>query len=150
MICLNEPSIWCPTIHTVRVAENAVVKLEADVGTEREEYRPGRILGVPESFLGCSRWVSREFSTVLSKIPEVVKSPPSLKRDEPSESESGFRYILHHNGDQNRELILTVLAFEVPIAIGERPSRQLGRNLRLRRPRRCGPNRLRQHARTSN
>jgi hypothetical protein len=28
--------------------------------------------------------------------------------------ESEFRYIFHHPNDQNRELVLTVLAFDAP------------------------------------
>jgi hypothetical protein len=56
----------------------------------------------------------REFSTVLSKIPEVVKAHSNFKRETPFESETGFQFILHHRDDRNRELILTALAFDVP------------------------------------
>ena len=56
----------------------------------------------------------RGMSTVLKKIPEVVKAHPSHKRDLAYDSETGFRYIFGHRDDVNREIILTVLAFEVP------------------------------------
>ncbi len=56
----------------------------------------------------------RQFSSVLSKIPQVVKTHPNFRRELRLNSATGFRYALHHRDDPNRELILTVLAFEVP------------------------------------
>jgi len=56
----------------------------------------------------------KNFSAVLDKIPEVVESHPNFKRQLPYTSETGSRFILHHRDDKNRELMLTVLAFEVP------------------------------------
>lgn len=56
----------------------------------------------------------KDFSSVLPKIPEVVKSHPNFKRELSYGSETAFRFVLHHRDDKNRELILTVLAFEVP------------------------------------
>lgn len=56
----------------------------------------------------------KNFSAVVSKIPEVVESHPNFKRRLPYTSETGSRIILHHRDDKNRELTLTVLAFEVP------------------------------------
>lgn len=56
----------------------------------------------------------RQFSTVLEKIPEIVKTHPNFKRQQPVGSESGFRFALHHKDDPNREMTLSVLAFEVP------------------------------------
>lgn len=57
---------------------------------------------------------SKNFSSILGKIPEAVKSHENFKRQLPSMSVTGFRFVLHHRDDPNRELILTVLAFEVP------------------------------------
>lgn len=57
----------------------------------------------------------KQFSEVLSKIPEIIKKHPNFKRELPCKSETGFKVILHHRDDTNRELILTVLAFEVPV-----------------------------------
>lgn len=56
----------------------------------------------------------KNFSHVLARIPEVFRAHPNFKRELPYDSESGFRFVFHHRGDTNRELILTVLAFEVP------------------------------------
>ena len=56
----------------------------------------------------------KNFSRILAQIPEVVKAHPNFKRALSYPSETGFRYILHHRDDPNRELILTILAFEVP------------------------------------
>ena len=56
----------------------------------------------------------RQLSSVLTKIPEVIKEHPNLKREVSYGSETGFRFVLHHRDDTNRELILTVLVFEVP------------------------------------
>jgi hypothetical protein len=56
----------------------------------------------------------RNFSAVVAKIPELVESHPNFKRRLPDLSETVSRFILHHRDDKNRELILTVLAFEVP------------------------------------
>jgi hypothetical protein len=54
------------------------------------------------------------FSDVLSKIGEVAPKHKCFKRDMGKKGESEFRYIFHHPNDQNRELVLTVLAFDVP------------------------------------
>jgi hypothetical protein len=56
----------------------------------------------------------KNFSAVLASFPEVVAAHPNFKRKVDFKSETGFRFILHHRDDPNRELILTVLAFEVP------------------------------------
>ena len=56
----------------------------------------------------------KSFSSVFDKIPEAIKAHPNFKREVSYDSETGFRYIFHHRDDKNKELILTVLAFEVP------------------------------------
>jgi hypothetical protein len=55
-----------------------------------------------------------ETSTVLRGVDAVAKGHPNFKRALSWRHESGFRYVLHGNGDANRELILTVLVFHVP------------------------------------
>lgn len=58
---------------------------------------------------------NKDFSAVLDEIPTTVRKHKSYKRDvEEYSHESGFRFILGHRDDPNRELTLTVLAFEVP------------------------------------
>lgn len=58
---------------------------------------------------------NKDFSSVLAKIPEVMRAHPNVKRELSYRSETGFRYVLGHRDDPNRELTLTVLAFEVPV-----------------------------------
>lgn len=53
-------------------------------------------------------------ATVLAGIDTAVKAHPNFKRAVKWPHESGFRYVLHANGDTNRELTLTVLVFHVP------------------------------------
>ncbi|MBI4319048.1 MAG: hypothetical protein HY675_11210 [Chloroflexi bacterium] len=55
-----------------------------------------------------------DLTAALSKIPEVVKAHPNFKRELPFTSETGFRCAVHHRDGPNREMILTLLAFEVP------------------------------------
>lgn len=56
----------------------------------------------------------RQLSSVLPKIPEVFKAHPNFKRQVQYPSETGFRFVLHHRDDKDRELIVTALVFEVP------------------------------------
>lgn len=57
---------------------------------------------------------NKDFSSVIAQIPEIVKSHQNYKRQIDYKCESGFRFVLHHSQDKNRELILTVLAFDIP------------------------------------
>ncbi|HPO87474.1 MAG TPA: hypothetical protein PLN86_16670 [Candidatus Hydrogenedentes bacterium] len=56
----------------------------------------------------------KKFSEVVGAIPEIVKSHPNIKRELPPLSETSRRYLFHHNDDNNRELLLTVMAFDIP------------------------------------
>ena len=53
-------------------------------------------------------------STVLAGIRQVAEKHPNYKRKMPWSHESGFRFVFHHPGDSNRELVITVLVFDVP------------------------------------
>lgn len=55
-----------------------------------------------------------ETSTVMSGVDATVTAHANFKRKAAWPHESGFRYVLHANGDVNRELTLTVLVFHVP------------------------------------
>lgn len=57
---------------------------------------------------------NKNLSSVLEKIPPVVKAHANFKREEEYKSETGFRYILSHRDDPNRELTVTIMTFEVP------------------------------------
>ncbi|MDE2740597.1 MAG: hypothetical protein OXI58_03360 [Gemmatimonadota bacterium] len=55
-----------------------------------------------------------EMATVLNRIPEEVKAHSKYKGSRTYDSETGFRYIFRHRDDANREIVLTVLVFNVP------------------------------------
>lgn len=57
---------------------------------------------------------NKDLSKVLAQIPDIVNKHPNFKRQEEYKSETGFRFIFHHNDDKARELYLTILVFEVP------------------------------------
>lgn len=57
---------------------------------------------------------NKNFSKVLEAIPEAVRAHPNYKRDMPGSTETRFRYCFAHRDDANRELILSILAFDVP------------------------------------
>jgi hypothetical protein len=59
---------------------------------------------------------SKDFSHVLTAIPEAIKAHPNFKRELQGSTETVFRYCFSHKDDRNRELFLTVLAFDVPKA----------------------------------
>jgi hypothetical protein len=51
---------------------------------------------------------------VLEKIAEAVPKHPNFKRDLGKQDESTFRYVFGQPVDANREITLTVQAFDVP------------------------------------
>ena len=53
-------------------------------------------------------------STVLQRIPQAVREHANYKTDLNYDSESGFRYVFSHRDDPDRELTVTILAFDVP------------------------------------
>ena len=55
-------------------------------------------------------------STVLAGVETETKKHPQFKRQVQWPHESGFRYILHYANDPNREVMVTVLVFDVPSA----------------------------------
>lgn len=57
---------------------------------------------------------SKDFSRVLASIPETAEAHPNFKRTLPGSTETVFRYCFSHKDDKNRELFLTVLAFDIP------------------------------------
>ena len=57
---------------------------------------------------------NKNFSQVVEAIPDAVKSHPNFKRMDDGNGEGRSRYVLAHRDDGNRELTLTVLAFDVP------------------------------------
>jgi hypothetical protein len=57
-----------------------------------------------------------DFSAVLAKIQETVPKHALFKRDVGKQDESTIRYVFAQKSDKHREIILTVLAFDIPTA----------------------------------
>lgn len=58
---------------------------------------------------------NRNLSAVLAQIPQLIAEHPNCVRQDKSFShETGCRFLLHQPHDRQRELTLTVLAFQVP------------------------------------
>lgn len=55
-----------------------------------------------------------DFSAVLAKIAETGPKHPNFKRDLGKQDESTFRYAFVQPNDTNREIMLTVMAFDIP------------------------------------
>jgi len=55
-----------------------------------------------------------DFSAVLAKIAETGPKHPNFKRDLGKQGESTFRYVFVQPNDPNREITLTVMAFDIP------------------------------------
>lgn len=86
---------------------------------------PKKLTETIDQLLGYSAWRdtktavilfnrNKSFSQVLAAIPGTVRGHPKYKRDLPGSTETVFRYCFGHRDDANRELSLTVLAFDVP------------------------------------
>ena len=55
-----------------------------------------------------------DFSAVLAKIRDSVPKHPLFKRHLGASGDSAFRYAFAQPNDSNREVILTILAFDIP------------------------------------
>lgn len=63
---------------------------------------------------------NRDFSGVLAKIEEATPSHPSFKKMTRKRSESSWTYLFGHKDDANREITITVQAYNVPERIKPR------------------------------
>lgn len=86
---------------------------------------PKKLSETLDQLLGYSSWRdtktavilfnrNRDFSKVLLAIPEAVRAHPQYKKDLPGSTETVFRFLFSNRDDRNRELYLTVMAFDVP------------------------------------
>lgn len=57
---------------------------------------------------------NRDFTNVLASLVANTRRHPNFKRDMGKQSETAFKFIFAHRDDPNREMILTVMAFDVP------------------------------------
>ncbi|MEV4781354.1 hypothetical protein [Burkholderia sp. LMU1-1-1.1] len=86
---------------------------------------PKMLSSTIDQLLGYSSWRdtktavvifnrNRDFSKVLAAIPETVRAHPQYKKDMQGSTDTVFRYLFASRDDRNRELYITVMAFDVP------------------------------------
>lgn len=86
---------------------------------------PKKLTETISQLLGYSSWHdtkvavivfnrSKNFTNVLDSIRSKTKEHPNCKRELDPRSETSFRFIFSHRDDPNREMTLTVIAFDVP------------------------------------
>ena len=86
---------------------------------------PQKLTEAINQLLGYSSWRdtkvavivfnrNKGFTKVLEAIQSTTKAHPNCKRELNKRSETSFRFILSHRDDTNRELTLTIMAFDIP------------------------------------
>lgn len=86
---------------------------------------PKKLLETIDQLLSYSSWRDtkvaviifnrkKNFSAVIDAIPSTVETHPNFKRSIGRQSETSFRYTFAHRDDPNREMTVTVMAFDVP------------------------------------
>lgn len=56
----------------------------------------------------------RNLTTVLREVPVVISKRADVVREVSVDGETTFRYVLRHPDDHEREVVLTILVFDVP------------------------------------
>ena len=86
---------------------------------------PQKLTEAIDQLLGYSSWRdtkvsvivfnrNKGFTKVLEAIKSTTKAHPNCKRELDNRSETSFRFIFSHRDDTNRELMLTIMAFDIP------------------------------------
>lgn len=86
---------------------------------------PDGLLDTIDQLLGYTSWRdtktailvfnrNKNLSAVLEKIPGAIATHENFKKQLDYPSESGFRFVLKQKSDVNREILLTVVVFDVP------------------------------------
>ena len=57
---------------------------------------------------------NQDFTNVISEAQRTMKDHPQFKSGPAKEGESRFRYVLKLPGDAKREIIVTLLLFNMP------------------------------------
>ena len=57
---------------------------------------------------------NRDTTKVLEEVKKTTEAHANYKRTPAWTHESGYRFVMHHPADSNRELIMTVLVFDIP------------------------------------
>lgn len=58
---------------------------------------------------------NKNLSNILNKIPELVLEHPNFKKEVNIQSETQFRYIFTQPNDNNREILMTIMVFDIPV-----------------------------------
>ena len=86
---------------------------------------PQKLTEAINQLLGYSSWRdtkvavvvfnrNKGFTKVLESIRLTTNNHPNCKRELDKRSETSFRFIFSHRDDTNRELTLTIMAFDIP------------------------------------
>lgn len=86
---------------------------------------PQKLTEAIDQLLGYSSWRdtkvavivfnrNKGFTRVLEAIKSTTKAHPNCKRELGDRSETSFGFIFSHRDDTNRELTLTIMAFDIP------------------------------------
>jgi hypothetical protein len=86
---------------------------------------PEALLKAIDQLLGYTAWRdtktaiilfnrNKDFSATLDKIDPTMKQHANFKRALPKPGETAWRYVFGHRDDSGRELVLTVLVFDIP------------------------------------
>lgn len=86
---------------------------------------PAKLSATVDQLLGYASWRDtqtaillfnrgRSMTHVLANVGPTIRAHPSFVREIPYGGETDFRFVLCHRDDPERELTLTILAFEVP------------------------------------
>lgn len=57
---------------------------------------------------------NQDTTRVLDQIPSVFEDHSNFLRQETYGADSEFRFVLHHDGDEQRDITVTVMVFDVP------------------------------------
>jgi hypothetical protein len=87
---------------------------------------PRKLLETIDQILSYSSWRdtkvaliifnrNKNFTAVLNAIKDTVPTHPNFKRSLNIEGETRSRYVLSHKDDPSREMIVSILAFDVPV-----------------------------------
>jgi len=86
---------------------------------------PASLIATIDQLLGYLSWRdskaaillfnrNKDFSKVLAAIPPVAKAHPQFRTELPNAGETAFRYTFRHKDDEAKDIIVTILVFDVP------------------------------------
>ncbi|BAO05004.1 uncharacterized protein CBO05P1_285 [Clostridium botulinum B str. Osaka05] len=58
---------------------------------------------------------NKNLSNIIKKIPDLAQKHPSYKKEINIQQETCFRYIFTQPNDNNREILLTIMVFDIPV-----------------------------------